>query len=178
MPCWTEWSLSSACKQNNNWEYLKITGAILSATKAISGENYTSVSLIIPLVKQLQQQYLPSHHTTASLNRILSQELCQRYWTFDSRSYHSVLDVVTRRMTHELASLKTSEGSQSESDSLPATESLPVPKTNELWASFDQKVTDYNSRRSTMSDSILRYDNTFPNLQKLARKYLYFRAKK
>ncbi len=134
---------------------LKSLKPFLSATEAISGENYTSVSLIIPLVKQLQQQHLPSHHTTASL----SQELRQRFLTIESGyvmavatlldprfkklpfSDQSALDVVTRRMTHELASLKTSEGSQSESDGLPATESLPVPKTNELWASFDQKVT-------------------------------------
>ncbi len=191
---------------------LKSLKPFLSATEAISGENYTSVSLIIPLVKQLQQQYLPSHHTTASLNHILSQELRQRFLTIESGyvmavatlldprfkklpfSDKSELDVVTRHMTHELASLKTSEGSQSESDSLPATESLPVPKTNELWASFDQKVTDYNSRRSTMSDSIVKVrqyfdegnidreknllewwqqnSSRFPNLQKLARKYL------
>lgn len=82
---------------------LKSLKPFLSATEAISGQNYTSVSLIIPLVKQLQQQYLPSHHATATLDHILSKSfiniscllsldmswLWQHYWILDSRSYHS-----------------------------------------------------------------------------------------
>lgn len=98
-------------------------------------------------------------------------------------------------MTNELASLKALE-SQAESETVPpnVTDQQSVPKTSELWASFDQKVADFNSRRSTVSDSIVEVrqyfdegnidrkqnplewwqqnSSRFPNLQKLARKYL------
>ena len=70
------------CLKNEDKEYisgcLKVLKPFLEATKNISGDKYVSISMIIPLVKLLQQN-VRQHLVTIPLAAIISTELTSRF---------------------------------------------------------------------------------------------------
>ena len=183
----------------------------LHATEAISGQNYVSVSLIVPLAKELQLQYSRVASQTSSLGIVLSRELRNRFVSIETAYItaittlldprfkklpfcnHSALDTVIRRITNELASIPSPQSAVPMESNAAEVLSDSV-NSSDLWASFDNKVAESNSRRSSTTDSMIelrRYfeegnidrktnplswwqQNSFrfPKLQILARKYL------
>ena len=154
-------------------EILAILQPFLEATENISGDEYVSVSMIIPLTKQLQQQY--QSRPTNTIARTLSVELQRRFASIETKyatavttlldprfkklpfSDRSFLDQTTlTRMTSELSSLLSAQppdasnipGSSNEVDE-------PRETSSSLWASFDKKVADSTSLRSVTTDSMI-----------------------
>ena len=70
------------CLKNEDKEYisgcLKVLKPFWEATKNISGDKYVSISMIIPLVKLLQQN-VRQHLVTIPLAAIISTELTSRF---------------------------------------------------------------------------------------------------
>lgn len=152
-------------KINNALSHLK---PFLEATKDISGQEYISSSLIIPLTKLLQQQYrstlssdtLASSHSTELNHRFLSIEaafttavttdLDPRFKKIPFAAQSSI-DHTIRRIVQELSSLQPTkqddsadhDGSDTDSEQ-PHLQACGLLLTNQL-----------SSKRSSTTDSII-----------------------
>ena len=147
----------------------------LEATENISGEEYVSVSLIVPLAKLLQQQYRSSDNT---LGTCLSSELCRRFSSIETPyvmavttlldprfkklpvSDHSNLEQTTNRMTQELSSL-LQDADTTDVTNQAETPAQQQPSSSSLWKEFDNKVAATNSTRTTTSRSTIELRRYF-----------------
>ena len=185
---------TTLCLMNNNnlclasEDKTQITNALtvlkpfLEATENISGQEYVSVSMILPLTKFLQKK-CSSCQSSTTLATTLTTELCRRFSSLeisfttavttllDPRfkklpfSGTSAIDQTISRVTQEMSSLNI----QQSPDTDDTNNSESTSSTCSLWDDFDKRVTQSRSHRTRTSDSLIEVRQYFeePNIDRI-----------
>ena len=128
---------------------LTVLKPFLEATENISGDKFVSVSMIIPLVKLLQQSM--RSHLSIPLAAELSSELTYRFSPIEEAYITAVttlLDPRFKKLPFSTSSSAehaiTENFHQSESDQQESTPTVPATpaQPTTLWDAFDKRVHD------------------------------------
>ena len=198
-------------------EKVKISGALtvlkpfVEATEDISGDKYVSISLIVPLAKLIMQQ-CTQERQSKNLACILSAQLLHCFASIESAyvtavatlldprfkkipfSNTSAVEQSIRRLTVEMKDLEPQTIETNSTDLFEPREGPSSKETHSLWESFDKKIMEASSRRTSTTDAFIevrRYfeeinidrkedpltwwkvnQSRFPKLQMIAKKYL------
>ena len=178
----------NADNKNTISNALDVLKPFLEATENASGQDYVSVSLIVPLAKLLQQQCSMSRQSqsnnSSTLATSLHSELISRFCTIETHYVTAVttlldprfkklpfsdktpLSHTINRLTNELSSLPddTDDSSLTTADASSTSQGDGNNKqssASSLWDSFDKKVAESSSHRTSTIEATIEVRRYF-----------------
>jgi hypothetical protein len=160
---------------------ITVLAPFLEATEDISGEQYVTISMILPLIKLLLQR-CSNNQSEIPISKLLADNICQRFRTLETSSLTSVTTLLDprfkkipfsvassceptiNRIASEMASFDENPqiGALSSSSSSVSSEvSSSSSSSNSLWNAFDAKVAQSISHRTTGTDCMIEIRRYF-----------------
>jgi hypothetical protein len=158
---------------------ITVLAPFLEATEDISGEQYVTISMILPLIKLLLQR-CSNNQSEIPISKLLADNICQRFRTLETSSLTSVTTLLDprfkkipfsvassceptiNRIASEMASFDENPqiGALS-SSSLSVSSEVSSSSSNSLWNAFDAKVAQSISHRTTGTDCMIEIRRYF-----------------